>query len=378
MEAIEASGYPLDVHVIITKDGYTLKLHRIPDPALQEDNEGESVLSSKGAAGFRGVVLLMHGMFSTAADFVVTGPDNGLAFVLADAGYDVWLGNARGTRYSRKHLTVSPKTAAFWDFSWHEIGTVDLAAMIDYILRHSKQRQLHYVGHNQGVTAILVLLSEKPTYNRKICSVSGMAPLSFLGNGKNEFVEHFGKFNDQIWATLRTLNIFELTPSEKVLKFLGSTLCSEEAPTGEICSELLARFFGFSSEQAKTLLPELLNKILTGISTKQLIHYGQLMDSGKFQQFDYKNIIQNMQHYKQTNVPEYNLSRIDVPFTLFYGNKDFFTSRQDMKKLLRSLPKVSSYTEIPGWTHMDFIYNVQVYIKVYSKIIESLRNVTTV
>ncbi|XP_055527856.1 lipase 3-like [Wyeomyia smithii] len=379
MDAIEASDYPLEVHVVVTKDGYILKLHRIPDPALQEDNDDVQLDSgANGAAGFRGVVLLMHGMFSTAADFVVTGPDNGLAFVLADAGYDVWLGNTRGTRYSRKHISVSPKMAPFWDFSWHEIGTTDLAAMIDYILRHSGERQLHYVGHNQGVTAVLVLLAEKPSYNRKIITISGMAPLVFLGNGKNELIERLAKFNDQIWFTLKALNIFELTPSEEILKFIGSTVCSGEAPTGDLCSELLGRFFGFSTEQAKTLLPELLNKILTGISTKQLIHYGQLMDSGKFHQFDYKIFIQNMQHYKLGKPPEYNLSRITVPFTLFYGSKDFFTSRQDMKKLLRALPKISSYTEIPGWTHMDFIYNVQVYAKVYSKIIESMKNFTAV
>ncbi|XP_058466693.1 lipase 3-like [Malaya genurostris] len=380
MDTIQAADYPVDVHVVVTKDSYILKLHRIPDPALQDDDSvaERDQTSSDGIATFRGVVLLVHGMFSTAADFVITGPETGLAFILADAGYDVWLGNARGTRFSRKHLHLSPKSAAFWDFSWHEIGVNDLPAMIDFILRYTRQRKLFYIGHNQGVTAILTLLSENPAYNRKISGVVGLAPLVFLGNGNNEIVRQLGKLNEQLWLTLKTLNIFELTPSPNVLKFLGSTICSEGSFTGTVCSDLLATIFGYSSEQAKFMLPGLItNSMLTGISTKQLIHYGQLMETRKFQQFDYKNFIENFQRYKQGKPPYYDLSRATVPFTLFSGTNDFFSSSKDFKKLIRSLPNVSEFSELFGWTHMDFIYNAQIYVNVYRKILEAMRNSTT-
>lgn len=39
-----------------------------------------------------------------------------LAFLLAEAGYDVWLGNFRGTRYSQKHKTLSINDSKFWNF----------------------------------------------------------------------------------------------------------------------------------------------------------------------------------------------------------------------------------------------------------------------
>ena len=38
-------------------------------------------------------------------------------YVLADAGYDVWLGNYRGNTYSRKHESLNPEDYTFWQYS---------------------------------------------------------------------------------------------------------------------------------------------------------------------------------------------------------------------------------------------------------------------
>lgn len=41
-----------------------------------------------------------------------------IAFRLADLGYDVWLGNARGNTYSAKHTTLDTSGATYWKFSF--------------------------------------------------------------------------------------------------------------------------------------------------------------------------------------------------------------------------------------------------------------------
>lgn len=88
----------------------------------------------------------------------------------------MWFGNCRGNTFSRNHTTLNPSSAEFWNFSWHEMGVNDLPAMIDFILLTTKQKQLSYIGHSQGVTTALVMLSSRPEYNEKVFVLHAMTP----------------------------------------------------------------------------------------------------------------------------------------------------------------------------------------------------------
>lgn len=80
------------------------------------------------------VVFLQHGIADSADCWVVNSDENSPAFKLARAGYDVWLGNNRGTKYSLGHKTLDRnKDKAYWEFSYTELGEYDAPAQIDYV-----------------------------------------------------------------------------------------------------------------------------------------------------------------------------------------------------------------------------------------------------
>ncbi|XP_058065393.1 lipase 3-like [Anopheles bellator] len=384
IELVEAADYPIETHVLTTRDGYILKLHRIPDPRQfpeeyengpPDRQQADGVLDEPNLLRFgprkpqfRGVVLLVPGLFSTAADFVITGPENGLAFVLADAGYDVWMANVRGSRFARKNVHLTVVQSDFWDFSFHEIGTIDIAAIIDYILLETNEQRLYYVGHNQGMTALFVLLSAKPRYNRKIHHAAGLASIAYLGTTDSQILRRAADLTDRVYATLRSLNVHEIKPSIDIVHLLSGTICSGD--TREMCAEMLRGVLGSTVDRSRNMLPHIVDDLWCSISTRQLIHFGQLMQTKKFQQFDYRNYMLNTKQYGQAKPPEYNLSRVLLPVSLFHGAKDFITSTQDALRLRNELPNVKYFVEVPNMNHIDFVYSDLLYGQVTSKIIE--------
>jgi len=64
--------------------------------------------------GSKPPVLLQHGLEADMMQWVFNRPEVSHAFVLAREGYDVWLGNNRGTRFSNKHTTLDPKKKPYW------------------------------------------------------------------------------------------------------------------------------------------------------------------------------------------------------------------------------------------------------------------------
>ena len=79
--------------------------------------------------------------------------------VLANRGYDVWLGNSRGNKHSRKHVKYNPdKDKEYWQFTFQHMAQYDLPAVLKYVNQKTNQK-MHYIGHSQGTVQMFVALS---------------------------------------------------------------------------------------------------------------------------------------------------------------------------------------------------------------------------
>jgi len=82
------------------------------------------------------VVFLQHGIFA-CSDFWYKHLESSPAFMLVNQGFNVFIGNSRGNKYSRKHLYINPETdkKKFCDYSFYELGKYDAPAQIDFVLK---------------------------------------------------------------------------------------------------------------------------------------------------------------------------------------------------------------------------------------------------
>jgi len=102
----------------------------------------------------------MHGITDSADCWIMHDVNAAPAFQLAALGYDVWLGNQRGTKYSLGHTSLTTLDKAYWEFSYTEMGDHDAPAMIDYVRKLTRNRKLTYIGHSQGTIQMFYQLSK--------------------------------------------------------------------------------------------------------------------------------------------------------------------------------------------------------------------------
>ena len=144
---VNQAGFKFEAYEVHTDDDYILQLFRIYSP---EKRRVKNELAYP--------VLMWHGLFQDAGAFVfnINKGVQAPALQAAEAGLDVWLANSRGNMYSSGHKHYydiennSEHKKAYWDFSWAEISRHDTPAVIDFVLKETKQDKLAYLGYSQG------------------------------------------------------------------------------------------------------------------------------------------------------------------------------------------------------------------------------------
>ncbi|XP_031626275.1 lipase 3-like [Contarinia nasturtii] len=345
-EMIEYNGYYAEEHSVITEDGYNLTIFRCNSKSVSPDTKK--------------VVLLHHGLLSSSDDYSTNDPSQALAYIMADAGYDVFLSNHRGNFYSRRHITLDPDilnmSERFWNFSWYEVAIYDYPAIFDYVLEETKQPKVYVVGHSQGTTCMMTLLSEKPEYNDYFYAVSLMAPVGYLKHTGRP-LQILEKFHNQLLVFENT----ELLPRSPIGKF-GGKICSSKL-LGTFCESLLELVLGQSEgQQDSTTLRNNICHGPSGASFNQILHYGSEIS------YDYFG-----KYMRDSKVPsDFDLSKIRVPISLHYSPNDKLSNSADVEKLIPKLNNSLALTQVVNQTefnHIDFIWGKDAAKLVYSVIL---------
>ncbi|KAK9891680.1 hypothetical protein WA026_015648 [Henosepilachna vigintioctopunctata] len=367
-ELITKYGYPVEEHFVETKDGYILKMHRIPP-------------TKQGIKPCNRTVFLMHGLLTSSADWIIMGPDKSIAYHLANLGYDVWMGNSRGNTESRNHTKWSPNELKFWKFSWHEIGTKDVPAMIDYILDTTKQKALYHIGHSQGTTSFYVMCSELPEYNDKIIAHYSLAPVAYMTHAYSPLIRFISKFTGVVETLINMLGIGEFLPKSPLITFLGNSFCQAGELTEVLCKDFIFILVGFDqSEFDVEGLPIYLGHTPAGSSAMQMLHYLQLFNSGGFHQYDYSPF--NALHYGPSHIlspPVYDLNKITTPVHLFHSKNDWFSNVEDVHRLCSELGNCASKTLVSEekFNHMDFTVGLRAKEIVYKLVTDDIEKHAT-
>lgn len=227
---IEKYNYNVETHYVTTEDGYILEMHRITGSPKSPPSKGKPP------------VLMMHGLIDSSATWVLMRPSYSLGYLLADEGFDVWLGNTRGNTYSRNHTYLDPDgdhemRKKFWSFSWHEMGVYDLPAMIDHIVETTGKKKLQYVGHSQGSTAYMVMCSERPEYSDKIILANMMAPCAYLNPMPNFQFKSASFFLKPIEMATDLVGMYEYLPNSDLYSDVIEVLLDGILPNSKFIHE---------------------------------------------------------------------------------------------------------------------------------------------
>lgn len=351
--------------MVQTRDGYLLGVHRLP---FRKGEEHSGIRVNAGADSTRKpVVYLHHGLLMNSEVWVcLTEEERCLPFTLVNQGYDVWLGNNRGNKYSKKSTKHSPVSAGFWNFSMDEFAFHDIPDTIDYILNTTSQPTLSYIGFSQGTAQAFATLSIHPGLNDKINVFVALAPAMSPAGLSNGIVDALVKTNP---------NVLFLAFGRKSL--LSSATMWQSILYPPIFVRLIDMSLSFlfawygrniSVQQKLAAYPHL----YSFTSTKSVVHWFQIIRNKSFQMYDDDgpnkfSIGASSRYYKVARFPTRN---IKTPIVLVYGGSD---SLVDIRVMLKELPRHTIATEIPHFEHLDFLWAQEVDTLVFPHVLEALR-----
>lgn len=365
-ELCELYGYYCEEHIVQTGDGYLLGLHRL---GWRQGEEQVRVNNGDHHHGIRKkVVYLHHGLMMNSEVWVcLTERERSLPFELVERGYDVWLGNNRGNKYSKKSIHAAPTSSAFWNFSMDQFAFHDIPDSIAYILETTHQPSLSYIGFSQGTAQAFATLSIHPTLNEKVDVFIALAPAMSPKGVASGIVDSFVKASpDVLYLAFGRKAILPSTTMWQSILYPPIFV--------RIIDTCLRFLFGWTAVNISPLQKlAAYPHLYSYSSTKSVVHWFQIIRNGTFQMYDDdapSPLSNRSKYYKVAKFPTRN---IKTPIVLIYGGADGLV---DINVMLKELPSHTIAKEIPHYEHLDFLWGESVDTLVFPHVFDALEKHT--
>lgn len=234
------------------------------------------------------------------------------------------------------------------------MAELDMPAVIEYIRNATSSPSVAYIGFSQGTSVMFALMSLRPEYANIVRPFIAMAPITFVGGIK---------------SPIPSVNMRQLA-------VVGSLFL--EKPHQFTVPSWLSSIF-WKSKHLNESRVSVYSQHSSSVGSWELLHWAQLVMSGRFSRFDYRSAGENKAKYGQTIVPDYPLEAIpkEAVISLIRSNGDEVSTVPDQERLIAVLKKVGVVLDdyviaASNWSHADYLHGLDAGRLVYDHVIEVL------
>lgn len=388
--------YPIESHYVMTKDGYILKVFRIngkknysldnkkinqnlfenqinsniydPNSKYYSPPDREYITNS-----FKHPVLFQHGLLDSSDGWLCNEEHLNLPLILANLGFDVWLSNSRGNKYSRNHISLNPDSSfEFWQFSFEEMGYYDIPSVIEYIIKINKMfNKINYIGHSQGTCMLFAALTNsnlQDFFRQTINSFIALAPVARVGNIKSGLLSLMDTLKtdtylpEECFSSISHIPIFRNNVNISFTKDITLWINKNFPKLTNLIIDAISDYNSYNLNN-QNRVNVYLSKFPSGTSLKALRHFSQNMRSKNFNKFDYGKEA-NCYIYKNSLPGDYDLRSIKgFKIALISGSVDKLSCIEDVEWLRDELQygnNISYYKCYENMGHLSFMVGLSV------------------
>jgi len=252
-------------------------------------------------------------------------------------GYDVWLGNQRGNKYSHTHKNPNITREKFFSYTFDDMARYDIPSVIDYVYKNTNKKII-YLGHSLGTTQMFASLSDKKTtkfVHDRLELFIALAPVVYMKNIEVESLEILSQLFSAIEYFSKLLNFYEVLPGicAKKTDFMIEIMEFVCQNFGSDCMKLMPAMM-MSNKDYLPDMKKLFNHYPSGTSIKLFYQMAQIVNAKdyRFQKFDYQKK-QNMRVYGKPKPPKYNLKNVKAKLKIIHFEKDKLSTSIDTDEI---------------------------------------------